>query len=89
MTESMDARLPWSTGEVAVPLRSSRCCGASFRSVNFAVEAATRDIAERVAVRAEACRTAIAKAWLGHELPNWTTPCPVRVRLTAKARPAA
>jgi hypothetical protein len=58
-------------------------CGASFRSVNFAVEADTREIAERVALRAEACRTSIAKAWLGHELPSWTTPCPVRVRLTA------
>jgi len=57
--------------------------GASFRSANFAVEADTREIAERVALRAEACRTNIAKAWLGHELPNWSTPCPIRAKLTA------
>jgi hypothetical protein len=62
-----------------VPLIS----GASFRSANFTVDADTREIAEKVAARAEACRTSIAKAWLGHELPNWKTPCPIRVRLTA------
>jgi hypothetical protein len=56
--------------------------GASFRSANFAVEAPTRDIAERVAGRAEECRAAIAMEWLGHELPTWSTPCPLRVRLT-------
>jgi hypothetical protein len=56
--------------------------GASFRSPNFAVEAPSRDIAERVANRGEECRVLIARAWLGHELPNWAIPCPVRVRLT-------
>jgi hypothetical protein len=24
----------------------------------------------------------IAKAWLGHELQNWSTPCPVKVKIT-------
>src|SRR5262249_54785832 len=24
----------------------------------------------------------IAIAWLGHELPNWRTPCPIRVKIT-------
>ena len=33
--------------------------------------------------RAEACRTSIAQAWLGHDLPAWSTPCPIRVKLTA------
>jgi len=56
--------------------------GASFRSTNFAVDAPTREIAERVAERAEECRASIAKAWLGHELAKWGTPCPVRVKLT-------
>jgi hypothetical protein len=56
--------------------------GASSRSANFAVEAPTREIAERVAQRAEQCRTSIARAWLGHELPAWNTPCPVRVVIT-------
>jgi hypothetical protein len=57
--------------------------GASFRSTNFAVDAPSREIAQRVAERAEACRSSIAKAWLGHELAAWTRPCPIKVRVTA------
>jgi hypothetical protein len=57
--------------------------GASYRSPNFVVEAPSREVAQRVAERAESCRAAIAQAWLGHEMPNWDRPCPVRVRLTA------
>jgi hypothetical protein len=56
--------------------------GASFRSTNFTVEAPTREIAQRVAERAEFCRTTIAKAWLGHELTAWSRPCPIKVRVT-------
>jgi hypothetical protein len=57
--------------------------GASFRTPNFAVEAPTYEIAQRVAARAEECRALLARAWLGRELPNWGTPCPLRVRVTA------
>jgi hypothetical protein len=57
--------------------------GASFRSANFTVEAPSREIAQRVGERAEECRIAIARAWLGHELPAWQAPCPVRVVITA------
>jgi hypothetical protein len=56
--------------------------GASFRSANFAVDAPTREIAQRVALRAEECRNTIAKAWLGQELPAWTAQCPVKVVIT-------
>jgi hypothetical protein len=63
----------------AIPLLA----GASFRSANFTVDAPSREVAQSVAERAEACRTSIARAWLGHDLPNWNTPCPIGVRLTA------
>jgi hypothetical protein len=56
--------------------------GASYRTANFVVEAPTPLAARRVAEHAESCRAAIARAWLGRELPNWGTPCPIRVRLT-------
>jgi hypothetical protein len=56
--------------------------GASFRARNFVVDAPTPEIAERVARSAESYRTTIARAWLGHELPDWNTPCPIKVRLT-------
>ena len=56
--------------------------GAGYRTTNFAVEAPTAEVARQVAARAEACRVSIAKSWLGKELPAWTTPCPIRVKLT-------
>ena len=56
--------------------------GASHRSTNFTVEAPTAEIAKTVADRAEVCRVAVAKAWLGETLPPWPVPCPIRVKLT-------
>jgi hypothetical protein len=57
--------------------------GASFRTTNFVVEAATPEIARSIAEHAETYRLNIARAWLGRELPAWRTPCPIRVKLTA------
>src|SRR3954451_23045495 len=57
--------------------------GASARTTNFAVEAPTTEAAQAVARHAETCRRAIARAWLGRELPPWAAPCPIQVKLTA------
>ncbi len=57
--------------------------GASARTTNFVVEARTKEVAQRVAERAEECRISVAKAWLGHELPAWPAPCPIKVVITA------
>ena len=56
--------------------------GASHRSPNFMVEADTREVARAVAEHAEKCRKTIAKEWLGKEMPAWSEPCPVKVKLT-------
>ena len=56
--------------------------GASHRTTNFVVEAVTPEVAKQVAEHAESCRVSIAKAWLGRELPAWSAPCPVKVKLT-------
>jgi hypothetical protein len=56
--------------------------GASHRTTNFVVDAPSAEIARQVADHAEACRTSIAQAWLGHDLPTWTTPCPIKVKIT-------
>jgi hypothetical protein len=56
--------------------------GASARTANFAVDATSHEVAQRVAERAEECRNDIAQAWLGHDLPTWSRPCPIRVKLT-------
>jgi hypothetical protein len=64
-----------------VPLLAG--AGVAVRTTNFTVEAPTREVAERVARHAEVCRTQIAKMWLGHELENWSKPCPIKVRITS------
>jgi hypothetical protein len=56
--------------------------GASHRTANFVVEAPTAEVAQQVADQAETCRAAIARQWLGREMPAWSTPCPIRVKLT-------
>ena len=56
-------------------------CGASHQSKNFKVEAPTPGAARAVAEHAERCRKVIAVQWLGKELPPWTNPCPIRVKL--------
>jgi hypothetical protein len=77
-----DGRRSWRfviLGVTAVPFLA----GASFRSPHFVVEAPSREVAQRVAEHAETCRVSIARAWLAHELPTWSSPCPIRVRLTS------
>jgi len=53
--------------------------GASYRTVNFQVEAPTPQIAYQIATYAEAYRKQKALDWLGHEMPPWPEPCPVHV----------
>lgn len=61
---------------------STCVCGATVRTTNFVVQAPTAEAAHAVAQHAEACRKSIALAWLGQEMPDWKTPCPIRVKLT-------
>jgi hypothetical protein len=56
--------------------------GASKRTPNFVVEAPTVEVATAVAEHAEVCRKVIAQQWLHKELPDWGTPCPIKVKLT-------
>lgn len=56
--------------------------GASHRSTNFVVEAKTPEAAKQVAEHAEHYRSEFAREWLGRELPPWSQPCPIRVKLT-------
>ena len=52
------------------------------RTTNFVVTGTTRRIARRFAERAEKHRQELAKAWLGRELPDWSSPCRVDLQLT-------
>jgi hypothetical protein len=53
--------------------------GASFRTTNFVVEAATPQIAQQVGQYAEQYRREKALEWTGREMQPWPKPCPIRV----------
>lgn len=53
--------------------------GASFRTTNFVVEAATPQIAQQVGQLAEQYRRDKALEWTGREMPPWPQPCPLKV----------
>jgi hypothetical protein len=82
--EAHDGRSSRGPGRIAIIILGGLplFCGASFRTPNFVVEARTPEIARTVGERAESLRVEIAKAWLGRQLPNWSNPCPIRVKLT-------
>jgi len=55
--------------------------GATFQTENFVVNAPTSEIATQVGRTAEHYRRQLAVEWLGHELPRWAAPCPIRVKV--------
>ena len=60
-----------------VVLAALSCLGASHRTKNFVVNAATPQIAERIGQWAEYYRKEKAVLWLGKEMPDWGQPCPL------------
>src|SRR5262245_47683333 len=50
----------------------------SVRSQHFIVSAPTPQLAEEICKAAEQFRRDLAIEWLGHELPEWQGPCPIR-----------
>ncbi len=52
---------------------------ANSRSRNFLIHAPTQQLADAVAEAAETYRRDLAVHWLGAPLPDWPTPCPIRV----------
>lgn len=62
--------------------------GASPRTPNFIVHAPDSELGRQIAYAAEAQRKALAKKWLGEELPQWEKPCAIKVDLTSPSRGA-
>lgn len=52
------------------------------RTTNFLVEAPDENIARQFGQMAEHYRKQKAVEWLGQEIPNWTSPCPLFVKPT-------
>lgn len=59
--------------------------GASFQTANFIVEAPDRAFAEQIGSYAENYRKQKAVEWLGHEMPTWGRPCPLRVTIAGSS----
>ena len=73
----MDARIT-TAALVAASLLS---LGASHRTQNFIVTTSTAQLAREICEKAEADRRKLSLEWLGHELPNWQQPCPIRAHV--------
>jgi hypothetical protein len=72
----MEARLMRAALVCAAALLS---LGASYRTKNFIVDAATPELAREVCEAAEKYRHDLAIEWLTRPLPDWRDPCPIRV----------
>jgi hypothetical protein len=58
---------------------SSLAAGHSYSTANFVVSAPSDEFAKQVGETAERCRSQLARAWLGYELPRWYRPCTVTI----------
>lgn len=56
--------------------------GAQYRTTNFIVTAPTAEMAKEFGEAAERYRKQKAIEWLGKEMPNWPTPCPLKVTIS-------
>ena len=54
----------------------------TFRTTNFEIHAPSRRIAQLIGAEAERQRKTLAVRWLGEEMPDWKTPCPLKVTLS-------
>ncbi len=57
---------------------------AEYATTNFVVTADSSEFAKKVALTAESSRQRLALLWLGVELPPWTSPCPIKVKVGEK-----
>ncbi|MCA9267073.1 MAG: hypothetical protein KDA41_01315 [Planctomycetales bacterium] len=63
-------------------LSTSAVDAAGYRTTNFVVTAATPQIAQAIGDLAEQYRRDLAIEWLGHELPQWSQPCPITAQVS-------
>tara|TARA_R110002111_G_scaffold100976_6_gene156516 strand:+ start:76806 stop:77798 length:993 start_codon:yes stop_codon:yes gene_type:complete len=58
---------------------------AEYRTPNFIVICRDASLAIQVGEAAEYYRARLSEEWLGESIPNWYSPCPIRVRVTNDA----
>lgn len=73
----MEARIRFA----ALLLAALLSLGANYRTENFVVTAPDKQLAQQVCLAAEGFRKQHAQEWLGRELPPWSQPCPILVKV--------
>jgi len=63
------------------PVTRTGQTAACARTTNFIVCASNGTVARQVADACEAARKKLALAWFGEELPDWPSPCQVKIKL--------
>jgi hypothetical protein len=77
----MDARRIFAAALAVVLLLGATAFGADARTRNFIVSTPNPHYAKQAAQLAEQYRRDLAIDWLGHELPPWPQPCPIRIHV--------
>src|SRR5580692_11280704 len=55
---------------------------ANYKTANFSVDAPSPELAKKFGDMAEFYRKEKALDWIGREMPQWPSPCPLQVRIT-------
>ncbi|MGD9126274.1 MAG: hypothetical protein PVH19_02750 [Planctomycetia bacterium] len=76
----MDARGKSIAG-IAVLLFLFITMGASYQTSNFIVQTNDPLLARQIAEAAEQYRSRLSVSWLGESIPNWSSPCVMKVRV--------
>lgn len=79
---AVNARFALLTSACFFAAFSQSVSAASARSTNFVVHGPDPAVVRQVAEKAERLRHMIALAWLGKPLPNWSSPCPIQLKIT-------
>jgi hypothetical protein len=80
--KGMTLRRPIAALFVAILGSPTAAIAANYTTANFSVEAPSPELAKKFGEWAEFYRKEKALAWLGREMPQWPTPCPLQVQLT-------
>ncbi len=64
---------------------STAHASAGYKTRNFTVSAPSPELAKEIGDAAEAWRRQLSIEWLGKEMPPWSRPCPINVKLASGA----
>ncbi len=78
----MTLRRPIAALLVAILGSPTAAFAANFKTANFSVDAPTPELARKFGEMAEYYRKEKALEWIGREMPQWQSPCPLQIQIT-------